>query len=194
MAKLGVLILAAGASQRTAPFDKLAQDYKGKPLLQQVCENYIDANIGDVFVVLGGTHGSTREAIIDNLPLEIIKCPNSEKGMGASISYGVAILKQDYDAIMIALADMPKISPLLIKNLAHAHQGSSITLPMHKKTYGHPVIFDKAFFEKLITLKGDRGARDIIKTCETSVMTIPDFSGGTLYDIDEILAFYEKFE
>lgn len=188
MTKLAILILAAGASSRTAPNDKLEQNYQGVSLLRHCCQNYIDAEVGDVHLILGGPHTQTRRALIADLPLEQHLFFHEEFGMGWSIAYGVSLLKNHYNAIMIALADMPKVATPLIKALAAAQiSNRSIVVPQYEGRFGQPVIFGSAYFEALSRLKSDKGARGIIENHLSAIVTVRDFHGGSQFDIDELL-------
>lgn len=85
-------------------------------------------------------------ALIQLLLLEkvrILPCPQAELGMGASLACGVCAAAEA-DAWLIALADMPYVSPAPIAIRQH-----NSTLAHHQGQRGHPVGFKRTFYPKL---------------------------------------------
>ncbi|HJU23065.1 MAG TPA: nucleotidyltransferase family protein, partial [Casimicrobiaceae bacterium] len=94
--------------------------------------------------------------------LRIIECANADDGMGASLACGVAAVA-DADGCVVALADMPWISPATIRAVATAlSEGAPIVAPVYGGQRGHPVGFSRRHFAALSTLHGDEGARSLL--------------------------------
>ena len=72
----------------------------------------------------------------------------------------------------------------LIRQLVNSHKKNRITLPRHNHQYGHPVIFDQAYFSNLKKLKGDIGARHILNRNIDALNIIDEPTGACIFDID----------
>ena len=56
------------------------------------------------------------------------------------------------------------------------------TVPVYRGQWGHPVGFHNQYFEKLALLRGDKGARRILRDAGPKEIAVDD--PGILYDID----------
>lgn len=114
----------------------------------------------------------------------VAKCRDAERGMGASLAYGVARTR-DADGWVIALADMPRIAPATIRAVAAAlAEGALIARPVYRGTDGHPVGFAAGLREELLALDGDVGARSVIERHAVELRRIECDDAGVLLDID----------
>lgn len=184
MNDIAVLILAAGASSRSAPRDKLADIIENEPMLRHVTQTYLGAKLSEIYVVLGGKYASTRRQSLKGIDVHILEFSGAENGMGETIAYGVSQLHKQFKSVMIGLADMPKVDHELIRLLANAHQKGTITAPISNGRRGHPVIFDHAYFSELRELSGDFGARSVIESNKEKLRLVDGASGACLFDID----------
>lgn len=117
---------------------------------------------------------------------EILESPDTARGLGASLSAGVAQL-HDADGWIVALGDMPFIEPgTFAAVLARLRAGAIIAAPFHAKTgaRGHPVGFSAALKNELLALDGDEGARSVIERHRRDVVSIPVSDEGIVVDID----------
>ena len=88
------------------------------------------------------------------------------KGQSSSLQLGISALPEDCDAAIIILGDMPDINTTLINQLIENYDPSankSIIIPTYKNKKGNPVLIDREFFPDILSIKGDKGAKDIIK-------------------------------
>ncbi len=118
--------------------------------------------------------------------MEIIFCPDAADGMGKSLACGIAA-SQNSTGWIIALADMPYIQPETITNVAKfLRTGVPIAAPSYQGKRGHPVGFGREFYNELIQLTGDQGARQILHTHASRLQLIPCEDAGILADIDQL--------
>src|SRR5690606_38639557 len=83
-------------------------------------------------------------------------------GMGTGIACGVAA-SAAAPGWMIALADMPYVSPAAIRAVAaRLQQGADLVAPVYRGRRGHPVGFSRRHAGALMQLRGDAGARAIL--------------------------------
>jgi molybdenum cofactor cytidylyltransferase len=114
-----------------------------------------------------------------------VVCKNAGEGMGTSLAAGVRAAA-DADGWVIALADMPFVRPGTIAMIVKAmEQGAAIAAPAIGGKRGHPVGFARAFFEALSSLRGDAGARDILRQHPDRIALCEVDDPGVLQDVDQ---------
>lgn len=185
MARIGILILAAGASTRLGQPKQLLS-YQGKPLIRQMAEVAIASNCQQVGVVLGA-YALAIEPHLSNLNLHIFYNENWSRGMASSIECGLRemlTISLELDAIVLMVCDQPFVSSDLINKLIAGYR--DLNYPIVASEYagilGVPALFHKTFFPELLTLQGDVGAKSIIRKHHSCSLGIP-FAQGAI-DLD----------
>lgn len=160
-----IIILAAGNSSRLGTPKQLLR-YKNKTLLQTAIEEASLVPNAIVFVVTGANHD-----VIQNEPYtqSTIICHNKdwEKGMSTSIATGLKellTLHPDVQKYIFTVCDQPYLSSSVFKDLINTYfqTGNGIIASSYSQTLGTPVLFDKKYFDALLELKGQEGAKKII--------------------------------
>jgi CTP:molybdopterin cytidylyltransferase MocA len=176
----GGLVLAAGAGERFGGPKQLAE-LGGRPLLEHALAAVEQAKLDRVVVVLGARAEEVRAAV----PLhgaEPVMADGWEEGMAASLRAGVDALG-DCDAIVVVLGDQPLIGPAAIVRVAEARAPEWDAV---RATYGgvpgHPVLLERSLFAKLGGLRGDEGARAVLR--EARVRAVPCDGLGRPDDVD----------
>ncbi|BCL38211.1 NTP transferase domain-containing protein [Nostoc sp. MS1] len=192
MTKIGIIILAAGASKRLGQPKQLLT-YQGKPLIQYITEVAINSQCRPIVVVLGA-YAEKIEPYLLNLDIHIVDNQQWSSGMASSIGCGlnaIEAIAPDIEALVLMLSDQPFVSLTLINQLIAAYQTTNcpIVASEYSGILGVPALFHKTLFSELALLQGDMGARKIIRQHEASCLSIP-FSEGVI-DIDT-LEDYEK--
>jgi molybdenum cofactor cytidylyltransferase len=182
---ISALILAAGQSKRLGGVKPLLA-FETATLIEIVIANLRASKLDDLILVLG--HEARR--IIQKIEiagLKVVINPTPSLGMSSSIQRGLAHLAKRSEAIMIALGDMPLVTPDLINQLITGFKRSKkgIAVPVYDKRRGNPVIFDqKKYFDSLLALRGDVGAKQILEDNPKDVLEVKVKSDGILVDID----------
>ena len=182
--KTGIVILAAGNSSRLGEPKQLLH-FKGKSLLNIVCEEALKTSFRPIVVVLG--------AYADQIPRENGNEINYkfnaewEKGMASSISAGLTNLigiDETIENVIITVADQVFITANIFENLVteQKRSGKGIVAATYAKTTGTPVLFHKKYFEKLLSLEGNAGAKKIVQHHLEDTSTV-SFEKGAI-DID----------
>ena len=189
--ELGILILAAGASSRMGEPKQLLP-WKDTTLLGHTI-NTAKKLSHNILVVLG----AHCEQVKANVPFGIdsIVNPHWNKGMGTSISLGVAALDQTTKpkAILIVLIDQPLIDVPFLKKIIRAHDThpENIIATSYGNSAGVPVLFPKGYFPALKLLAGNQGAKPLLKKEHLHVLTV---NPGEVKTIDlDTLDSYQKF-
>jgi len=154
--KIGAVVLAAGEGRRFGG-NKLLVTVGGEPVITRV----LRALDGIERVVVVGAH---VEELMQYLRSEVvIYNPNYREGMSTSIKLGLRFF-QDYDAVLIVLGDMPLITRETINKIINAyHEGCTAVIPTHKGLRGNPVLIHRLLFNELMRLRGDVGARELLR-------------------------------
>jgi molybdenum cofactor cytidylyltransferase len=116
--------------------------------------------------------------------VEIIQNCDYELGLSSSIKKGLNFIKsKGYDAILIMLADQPKVDTDYLNHFIDEiqKQPSKIIASSYSGISGVPAIFPKAYFNQLLHLKGDQGAKQLLNSPKSEVIS---FTTNKLTDID----------
>ena len=82
---------------------------------------------------------------------------------------------------------MPNINYQLINKLIENYDpdsNNSIIIPTFNGKKGNPILIDREFFPDILSIKGDKGAKDIINANKNSIKKIPHKDSSVLNDID----------
>lgn len=159
--RFAVIILAAGRSSRLgSPKQWLL--YKGKSLLQHAIDEAIAAGADLVMVVTGAV--DMHEPVQDRV--QVVKNEYWEEGMASSIRCGIHSLEHcaDVDAAIVMVCDQPYADHSVLKGLLNEQHisGKPIVASEYGGCAGTPALFHRSFFDRLMQLKGDVGARYLI--------------------------------
>ena len=181
LAPMGVptVILAAGASRRLGSPKQLVE-LAGESLLRRIARTAL-AGGGPVTVVVG-FRAPEMQANLAGLPVRVTVNPEWEEGMASSLRAGVADLPPGSTGVLLLLCDQPGVDEALLARLQalHRDQPLAVVACEYGGTQGTPALFPARTFEALLALRGDRGARALLKG--EAVVGVP-FAAGAL-DVD----------
>ena len=183
----GLIILAAGASSRLGkPKQNLL--FNGKTLLQHAVDNTLASVCSTVTVVLGANAGLI-EPLVLRPNLSVIHNANWAEGMASSIRNGLTELIQsspELNAIVLMLCDQPFVDAALIDQLVMSGQNntSGIAACAYDGTVGPPAYFSSDYFDELLGLTGNDGAKKVLLKYADNISTVR-FDLGSV-DIDTI--------
>jgi molybdenum cofactor cytidylyltransferase len=166
------LLLAAGRSSRFGG-DKLLASLRGHPVLFWSAAAI--ATEVDVLYVVVPPDSPARVAALDGIPVELVEHAGRDEGMASSIRAGLAALPPDAEAVVIALADQPLVSPVVLRALCARWRAAPTcaVAPQYLDGRGHPVLFDRTQFSALGELRGDRGARALLDQLGAECAIVP---------------------
>ena len=179
---IGVIILAAGGSRRLGTPKQMVSDPSGETLIARAARTALAAACGPVLVVLGASADTIRPALA-GLPVTIAVNFDWERGMAASLQTGLAALG-DADAALVMLCDQPAVTPALLGQMAETYRdtGHALVACDYGAVIGVPALFGPALFPALRALRGEEGARQVIKHYDGPRSLVP-FPEG-VWDID----------
>jgi molybdenum cofactor cytidylyltransferase len=181
------ILLAAGFSRRFGSADKLLQTLPdGRTIAIAAAEHLITALPVSVAVVRSDNPPLSHA--LKALGFHVVYCDANATEMADSLVIAVqyaSALSTTARGYVIALADMPFIAPSTINEVANQLSlGAEIVIPTFQGKRGHPVGFSANYRDALLSVRGDQGARSVIKQYYDKVHLLACEDAGVLADID----------
>lgn len=186
MPKVGLILLAAGASTRMGQPKQLLP-YLDTTLIGHVVGVALESSCKPINVVLGAYASQVRPEL-EQLSVNVTENPNWDRGVGTSISCGISEIlnsESDLDAVVIALADMPLIDSKHIDNLISLYNQKPkplIVASSYGTLPGVPALFDSSMLSELANLQGSAGAKVLVRKYADISRLVP--LGKNALDID----------
>ena len=176
------LLLAAGSARRFGS-DKLQHALPHGVGIAAQAARHLRGELARVVAVVKPGAGELAAALKGE-GCEVVVCENAALGMGASLACGARAAGRA-DAYLVALADMPFVRPSSIAAVRDAlAAGAPLAAPYFRARRGHPVGIAGSFFEALLGLQGDEGARQLLAGHAAALRKIPVGDPGVVRDID----------
>ena len=188
---ISAILLAAGQSKRMQGQNKLLKKYKKKYLINHILNTLVKSKVKNIFLVLGFQNLKVRKIIIKNEKIKCIYNKKYKSGLSSSIQTGLKKISKKNIGFLIAHADMPLVSKRIINVLCSAvkNKNKEIFVPVYKKKFGNPLAFRYSMIKFLKKIKGDKGAKKIIKTNKSKIKLIKVNSKSILIDFDQLQDF-----
>lgn len=191
MSRLEAIVLAAGVGSRFGGGNKLLTPWRGGVLLDGALAAAFAGPVRSVTVVWGADPAvaAAAEAFAKQTGnrdrLRLVHAARHAEGLSASLAAGVTALPEDAEGAFVFLGDMPRIPGGLAASMADALAcGAPAVATEFQGRRGHPVLFGKPLWPRLLTLSGDRGAGELLRELSSAVALIPAPDDGVLYDVD----------
>lgn len=155
-----LVLLAAGRSERFGAADKLQEDFLGQPLALHVVTALEDMPFKARIAVCSST-----DLDFDSRGYIVVQNGAPEDGMSGSVVLGVAAARAlGCEAVVIVLADMPRVTSAHVYRLLDAADGPGAVVSSSNGAHPTPpTVFGAGHFDTLLRLEGDAGARDLIR-------------------------------
>jgi molybdenum cofactor cytidylyltransferase len=182
------IILAAGESTRFGRPKQLLR-LKGRYLIEWVLDAALESELRRIILVLGYAHQEIRQALGEKLrhaKLQIEVNPHYQKGQSHSLQVGLSRIENTFPAVMFLLADQPLVDAATINCLLDKFWSADkdICVPTFHGKRGNPSIFSQKFYKHIMEIKGDIGARQIIKAHPERVLEIEIKNPLFFLDVD----------
>jgi molybdenum cofactor cytidylyltransferase len=184
---IAAVVLAAGRSRRMAPHNKLlVADRTGKTMIARVVDNVLSSNARPVLVVTGHQAEQVQHAL-GGRPVRYVHAPDYAEGLSASLKAGIAAVSEDCAAAVVCLGDMPLVTGRMIDRLLSHYdpeEGRKIVLPTFRGKQGNPMLWDRQFFQEILQISGDSGARFLLGKHLEAVTEVEMADDAVLRDFD----------
>lgn len=183
-----IIILAAGCSSRLGQPKQLLQ-YNNKSLLQHVASQVLGLQNVLPLVVLGSSL-QIIEKDLKGLNIEIVPNMLWQHGMATSIRAGLSEaikINQELQAVMFVVCDQPFISTALLNEMIQTleHSDKGIIAAGYAETIGTPMLFAHKYFNQLLQLQNDDGAKSIAIQNKNDLVIVPFIRGEIDIDTQE---------
>lgn len=191
------MVLAAGPGRRLGlPIPKPLLPVQGKPMLAWVLDLVERLPLAERVLVVGAQASEVVAALFSGVPAgqvdqspelwarrggmtwRILYNPDWPEGMGASLRRAAQALPI---GMLVFLADMPFV-PEKAAQAVLDRAGDHPVAPGFQGQRGFPVYLPASLRPQLLALRGDVGARGLLRDCEL----IPWDHPGVIQDVDEI--------
>lgn len=184
---LYAVVLAAGPSRRFGSVKQLVR-VAGRPLLHTAVTRAAEVT-GNALIVVLGAAAAELAPLLKHSPGSVIVNHDWREGLASSIRAAVTRLPPTCTGVMLLLADQAAVSADDLKRLAGnwRRQPQYIAAALYAGTLGAPAIFPRAMFRQLTELRGDAGARALLRRNPDRVVRVAMPSAAIDLDTPEDL-------
>ena len=184
--RVSAVVMAAGRSTRMGAINKLLVSLDGRVMVRAVVDALSGSSVGAVVVVTGHESDRVREALAGS-DVRLVHNPEFGQGLSGSLRVGLAALPESAEGAVICLGDMPLVTSQHVDRLVAAFdpaEGRAICVPVFEGKRGNPVLFARRFFDEMMAVRGDVGARHLIGEYEEYVCEVAMDDRAVLVDVD----------
>ena len=188
---ISAILLAAGRSKRTKGQNKLSKKIKGIPLINHILKSLIKSKVNRIIIVLGYENKKIKKISLKSKKITFAVNSNYLKGISTSVKCGLKKISKKNIGFLIVQADMPLVSKRTINALCSAvkNRDKEIFVPVYKRKIGNPLAFKYSMIKSLKKIKGDRGAKKLIRSNKSKVQLVKMKSKSILIDFDQLKDF-----
>ena len=207
--KIAMIMLAAGNSRRFGA-NKPLYEIDGIPMYRHVLEQLDDtkkkieniySEYSDIVQLNNLYRNNITAKIICNIivitqydaiaeaaktkEIQVLYNPHPEDGISSSVKIGLNA-SLDADAVLFTVSDQPWLTSETICELIHVFLNTSkgIACVSCQGKMGNPCIFDRKYYNELLSLEGDKGGKKVIMKHLDDTQIYEIEAGRELEDID----------
>ena len=181
------ILLAAGQSKRMKSENKLIKLYKNKPLINYSLNVLTKSKVNKIIIVLGHQHKELKKIIKKNKKIIFTYNKNYKKGMASSIKIGLKKISKNDKGFIVAQSDMPFVKQSDINKICRSINSKKFLIHAlkYKNRVGNPIGFDSSLIKKFKNIKGQFGAKFMVKRLKNRTNFIKTKSIKSFKDFDK---------
>ena len=185
------ILLAAGQSKRLKSENKLIKLYKKKPLINYYLNALHKSKVNKVIVVLGHQKKELQNIIKRNNKNIFTYNKEYKKGMASSIKVGLTKINKKDKGFIIVQSDMPFIKSSDINKIYTSIKSKKYLVHVlkYRNRVGNPIGFDISIMKKFKRIKGDIGAKFMVKRLKKETKFIKINNLKSFKDFDKVSDF-----
>lgn len=181
--RIGVAIVAAGASTRFGAGDKLMAQLRGRPLCAHIAQTVAQVPFERRMAICASTFAAPAQIFLAH-GFEVLGNGMSATGMASSLRLACNDAKvAGLDALVICLADMPFVSVALLNLLVRRWLETNAVAVIARSQTDYtwktpPALISRSLFPVVEGIAGDTGARSLLHTAlplDTDPALLADF-------------------
>ena len=186
-----VILLAAGLSKRMKSENKLIKLYKNKPLINYSLNVLTKSKVNKIIIVLGHQFKEVKKIIKKNKKIIFTYNKNYKKGMASSIKIGLKKISKNDKGFIVAQSDMPFVKQSDINKICRSIKSKKFLVHAlkYKTRVGNPIGFDSSLIKKFKNIKGQFGAKFMVKRLKNRTNFINTSSLKSFKDFDKVSDF-----
>lgn len=173
------VVLAAGASRRAGGPKALAI-HRGRTFVEHAVTTLEAGGCARVAVVLADPHGARVASVLPRA--EVIWNPEPERGQLSSLRCALRAIEGR--AVVMSLVDHPRVSPRTVRALLDVHRATDawVVRPRFGGRRGHPLLLDRALFERVCFESDEDGLRGILRSVPARLQRVVDVPDPAIHD------------
>ena len=185
------ILLAAGQSKRMKSENKLIKLYKNKPLINYSLNVLTKSKVNKIIIVLGHQHKELKKIIKKNKKIIFTYNKNYKKGMASYIKNGLKKISKNDKGFIVAQSDMPFVKQSDINKICRSINSKKFLVHAlkYKTRVGNPIGFDISLIKKFKNIKGQFGAKFMVKRLKNRTNFINTSSLKSFKDFDKVSDF-----
>ena len=185
------ILLAAGQSKRLKSENKLIKLYKKKPLINHSLNALHKSKVNKIIVVLGHQKKELQKIIKRNNKNIFTYNKEYKKGMASSIKVGLRKVNKKDKGFIIVQSDMPFIKSSDINKIYNSIKSKKYLVHVlkYRNRVGNPIGFDISIMKKFKKIKGDVGAKFMVKRLKKETKFIKINNLKSFKDFDKVSDF-----
>ena len=185
------ILLAAGQSKRMKSENKLIKLYKNKPLINYSLNVLKKSKVNKIIIVLGHQHKEVKKIIKKNKKIIFTYNKNYKQGMASSIKTGLKKISKNDKGFIIVQSDMPFVKQSDINKICRSINSKKFLVHAlkYKNRVGNPIGFDSSLIKKFKNIKGQFGAKFMVKRLKNRTNFINISSLKSFKDFDKVSDF-----
>ena len=180
------ILLAAGQSKRLKNENKLIKIFKNKPLIHHALISAKNSKISKIIIVLGCQYKDVKKKIKKNKKITLVHNKNYKDGISSSIKAGLNKISKKDKGFIILQSDMPFVKTTDINKIYNSiiRKKYLVHALKYKNRIGNPIGFDISILNKFKKIKGNIGAKYMVKRLKNSTNFIKVSSEKVFKDFD----------
>ncbi|MBI4544592.1 MAG: nucleotidyltransferase family protein [Gemmatimonadetes bacterium] len=170
--RVAAVVLAAGSSTRLGR-NKLLLELNGQSLVRRTVRRVLEAGLDPVIVVLGHDAERTASEVAD-LRCRCAVNPDHARGVHTSLRTAIAEVPPDARAAVIVLADMPFVTPEMVRTLVERYRTENA--PLVVSEYGGvnapPILYDHSLFAELLEAEGVGCGKHVVQRHRAEAVSV----------------------
>ena len=188
---ISAVLLAAGQSKRIERENKLIKKYKGKPLINHILKSLIKSKVNKIIIVLGYESRKIRKITLKSKKITFVFNSNYKQGISSSIKFGLKKINKKNKGFIIVQSDMPMITSSLINKIYYSiiRNNELVHVLINRNKIGNPIGFNILTKDKFKKIKGNIGAKKMVKKLRENTKYLLTNSKAIFKDLDKNRSF-----
>ena len=183
---VSAIVLAAGMSRRMGRPKQLLPWTADLTILEHIIMQLLLARVSHITVVTGHCAAETGR-LARKYAVNVVHNPHhATEEMLSSLQAGLASLPPHIGGALVLLGDQPRITPRVINQVLSgwAEGRGRIVAPVHQGRRGHPVLFERRFWQEIMELPAGASPRELLGRNREELALVEVASDCVLRDVD----------